>query len=682
VIKEVHSFDVFDTCLLRRTSTPSDIFYNVSQKVFEKIGLTESSGLVEEFVAARISAEHEARRNMDSEETTLENIWIHLCFKMGWDFDSALLDCELEAEKESLFPNMQVLEQVRLSRDQGIRVIFVSDMYLPKNFIWSILLEHKFALEGDGFYLSSEIKKTKSTGNLFKHILTLENVNASHILHTGDSQHSDYHVPQKLGIRANHFTAEQMSGAEMMLLQKSRHFACAAKLAGAMRAFRLRYQGENHEIDHLVSQFIGPFVMCFATWVLEQARKNGIKRLYFLSRDCQTTCTAASHLSKMFGGIDCRYLFVSRQALYLPASTDISESGMPWMSRDGEDPVLKNLLAKIDLPFEEARTVMDDWVGKKGENYRLKSGEDWKRFWWSLNQTPLKQRIRELINARKNAAQSYFADQGLIDDEPWAIVDLGWYLTGQKSLQSILKGLGWSKPIHGFYLALKQGRVGYAEAGLSQAMFYQPPHDFTESRYETNIYYSQTLLEHVIGIADHPSVHHYEILNGIARPVFQSANTNSDSQMPILIQKSLIKFVTENQTLAKDFQDEAFCRDAISSLTESFYLNPEPICTVPLLKVSFSGDQNGLNPIPIVKKAGLSYILEKNMPHWVPFFRNKKSDILIWPNASLAIAPKSLKVFAKIICLPFIIMENFLKVYNSITEWVALRTRIKRLFVN
>ena len=78
MIKEVHSFDVFDTCLLRRTSTPSDIFYSVSQKVFEKIGLPESSGLVEEFVAARISAEHEARRNMDSEETTLEDIWIHL----------------------------------------------------------------------------------------------------------------------------------------------------------------------------------------------------------------------------------------------------------------------------------------------------------------------------------------------------------------------------------------------------------------------------------------------------------------------------------------------------------------------------------------------------------------------------------------------------------------------------
>jgi hypothetical protein len=53
---------------------------------------------------------------------------------------------------------------------------------------------------------------------------------------------------------------------------------------------------------------------------------------------------------------------------------------------------------------------------------------------------------------------------------------------------------------------------------------------------------------------------------------------------------------------------------------------------------------------------------------------------MIWPNASLAIAPKSLKIVAKIICLPFIIMDNFLNVYNCITEWFAIRTRIRRFF--
>src|SRR6202034_3422009 len=113
------------------------------------------------------------------------------------------------------------------------------------------------------------------------------------------------------------------------------------RLAGAMRAFRLGAKSEDADAVHeLAAQFVGPFVMGFAIWALQRAQECGVKRLYFLSRDCQLVSKVARELSPQFGGIDCQYLYVSRQALFLPSAGDISPEGMPWLRRDFEEPAL------------------------------------------------------------------------------------------------------------------------------------------------------------------------------------------------------------------------------------------------------------------------------------------------------------------------------------------------------
>ena len=55
----------------------------------------------------------------------------------------------------------------------------------------------------------------------------------------------------------------------------------------------------------------------FALWVLEKAKKQGVKRLYFLSRDCYIIMKAAAVFAKDYD-VDIKYLFVSRRCLYLP----------------------------------------------------------------------------------------------------------------------------------------------------------------------------------------------------------------------------------------------------------------------------------------------------------------------------------------------------------------------------
>ncbi|HQL10059.1 MAG TPA: hypothetical protein PLE35_10700, partial [Lentisphaeria bacterium] len=64
---KIHSFDVFDTCLIRRCAVPTDVFVEVARRIVHTsiVGNWE-----QDFVAARITAEQRARA-VGEEEVTL-----------------------------------------------------------------------------------------------------------------------------------------------------------------------------------------------------------------------------------------------------------------------------------------------------------------------------------------------------------------------------------------------------------------------------------------------------------------------------------------------------------------------------------------------------------------------------------------------------------------------------------
>ena len=60
------------------------------------------------------------------------------------------------------------------------------------------------------------------------------------------------------------------------------------------------------------------------------------------------------------------------------------------MRRTFEEPVLKKLLAKIELKFEDVRPLLGDLAGDQGQEFCLRSEADWQRFWQALNAEPVK----------------------------------------------------------------------------------------------------------------------------------------------------------------------------------------------------------------------------------------------------------------------------------------------------
>ncbi len=564
---------------------------------------------------------------------------------MGWPQDAALAGCELEAEDESLVPISRILNEVETARRQGGRIIFTSDMYLPSEFIERQLRKHGFAREGDAIYVSSGVGRTKSSGNLFRHVLEREKVSAPELLHTGDNHQSDVAVPRSLGIEARHFEPGALTQTELALLQTEGDSQKASRFVGAMRSFRLGMPpGGNDAIQELVSQFAGPFVMGLACWVLQRAHEQGVKRLYFASRDCQLLCKVAAELSPQFGGIECRYLYISRQSLFLPSAGAISPEGMPWMKRSWEEPVLKKLLAKLDLGYESVEPVLGSLAQGERDNFLLKSDNDWSRFWQALNTEPVKTTINNLVSTRRELTRKYFESMGLFESTPWAIVDLGWTLSCQQALWTLLKQCGWNGTARGYYLGLARQRSSPSEAGFAEALFYQPAPDFPTGTRVSSIFARSTLLEHIVGCADHPTVHHHDKLaDGTMGAAFSGRVDEATLNFCRQVHAAVLDFTGKNRALAEDFTDVDACRNAIASLVGSFFSSPTEASAMALLGLSATMDQNGFSARPVVEPMNWGNALEMLLPKRGKSDGSRKEADGFWLEGSMAITPPRIR---------------------------------------
>ena len=195
---KISSFDIFDTCLVRKCGTPENFFDVFSLRAFNH---EPEEWARQEFVAARKLAE----RNLGEKNPyySLQDIW--------HDFDwshpflkskKELCQLEQEVEREMLVPVLSMRDKVNERRKNGDKIIFISDMYLPSTFLIDILHNHGFYQDGDSLYVSCECGALKWNGGLFEYIRKQENLPSSrHWHHYGDNKIGDYKVPKKLGIK-------------------------------------------------------------------------------------------------------------------------------------------------------------------------------------------------------------------------------------------------------------------------------------------------------------------------------------------------------------------------------------------------------------------------------------------------------------------------------------------------
>jgi len=614
-----------------------------------RLNIPPTRSNLEDFVSSRAQAEVFARRQSKREDITLSEIWSVLAERMQWNQGESLCWHELSAEDRAIIPVDSMRQRIEEARRRNVRIIFVSDMYLPKSFIQTQLRKYEMARPSDTIYVSGEVGLRKGSGSLFKYVLRAEGVKPSEICFEGDNIDSDYKVPKRLGIRARHFKEAILSGAEREMLRDRIPASCSSEIAGAMRAFRV---GSHLNIPKgvigITSQFIGPFVMGFAIWVLRRAQEKKLQRVFFISRDCQLTWKVACELAPMFGGIDCRYLQVSRQALVLPLLDELSRGGMSRLL--GEDSSLVIILARLELDYADIANHLPKIGGPYGPDFRLSKAMDWDWFWRILNEEPLRTKIVGLMARRRAAAKSYFSACGLFDDVSCAIVDLGWALTIQSALEELLRSFGRTTPIHGLYLGLVQFRSSQKWEGNSEALIYECQPDLPIKSRNQVIFKERVMMEHIIGSADHPSVHHYDFLEvGEAVPVYFPLNEDDVVRFSQAVHPEVINFVLQNANRSEIFCDEEACREVLTTLATEFFEHPTKLNTSPLLGLMVASSQSGSDRCAIIRPRTVLWLLLWFTPRCRPFKSMLKDRSCLWEKGSLVHSPKWIQLASRLV---------------------------------
>lgn len=307
----ISSFDIFDTCLLRRCGLVREFYGVLSYKVFNE---DVPERVRKDFAVARKKAEDTLWSKMP--HLRLEDIYEALLFSHpALKPVQELVAIEQALETEMLSPSAEMKAVVDRCREKGDRILFISDMYLPTELLKEALKRYGFYKDGDGLYISSDCGYQKATGELFRHVKEREGASFHRWEHYGDDRWNDVKMPKALGIKAHHvpqsFTPYQQKWKDEDFSMLYRY---PSVMAGISRSICHEMAGYSH--CAFICDLIAPLYCSYVYNVLRDAHERGLKRLFFCARDAYQIYHIALVMAPLFPDLTLDYLFISRTALY------------------------------------------------------------------------------------------------------------------------------------------------------------------------------------------------------------------------------------------------------------------------------------------------------------------------------------------------------------------------------
>lgn len=304
------SFDIFDTCLLRKCGTPMNMYDVLSYKVFSR---DVPDDVRNAFAIERKRAEDRVWKS--NPHILLKDIYSDLQFENKFLLtQEKLIEQEIILEKAMLVPSIKAREVVDKYRREGNRIIFISDMYLPHSLIEELLTDYGFFINGDGLYISNEYGMTKESGGLFRTVKKIEKAKFHNWKHFGDNHNNDVKVPKSLGIDASLLNHEYLPYPKQWKRSTINGFNYKSVLSGVSRSLYYSLNDDAHKA--FVLDLVAPFYCSYAYRILSDARRKGISRLFFCARDTYQLFNVAKQFVPLFPEINIDYLFISRESLY------------------------------------------------------------------------------------------------------------------------------------------------------------------------------------------------------------------------------------------------------------------------------------------------------------------------------------------------------------------------------
>lgn len=219
----------------------------------------------------------------------------------------------------------------------------------------------------------------------------------------------------------------------------------------AQTAEQLLPQADNVHARVTV-QVTAPVLFAYVWYVLRQAERKGLKRLYFLARDGYVMLEIAKEIAKVHPiPLELRYLYCSRASLRMPSYHRIPETEMmDLLLHRGTNLTVLHILERAALSAAQLAQVLSE-INVSDADSPL-SENDYAAVCLKLRQSAA---FRKAVLQNSRAAyadtMAYFAQEGLTDGTPFGIADTGWTGSMQRSLRQLSEEI---PPITGFYFGM------------------------------------------------------------------------------------------------------------------------------------------------------------------------------------------------------------------------------------
>lgn len=215
--------------------------------------------------------------------------------------------------------------------------------------------------------------------------------------------------------------------------------------------------GHKCQIHEQTSYYVlAPALNGFVVWVLQNAVKSGIERLYFLARDGYFMYRIAQrYCEELCLPVECVYLCCSRYSLRIPTYHTDMEEALSYICRGGIDVTLQKILDRSGLTWEEQKNVRTQLelphefledpdavipYAKLGEIRR------------ALQKCSYFLQCVEVHSKESMPALAgYLKQAGLLEEKKAALVDSGWVGSMQKILNRTLRKMGRKEALEGYY---------------------------------------------------------------------------------------------------------------------------------------------------------------------------------------------------------------------------------------
>jgi len=603
----IHSFDVFDTCIVRTCARPADLFYLLADELLAGSGQPYGREEVSELALARVAAEKQAHKNAGREpgknEITLADIYRELGDPCGWGFSAqAMQDAEVRLEIAAMRPVVPIRARVEALRAAGERVVFVSDMYLPEAVVREMLQNCGYEVPDGTLYVSSELNATKRAGSLFRHVLAQEGISARELSHCGDGVESDILGARRAGVRAELVTMTQLNRFEgAMLTVPSLTPWATSQLAGIARATRLSFAGDEaaRGSAEVAASVVAPLLVGFVLWTLRDAQARGLGRLYFVARDGQILHKVAEALKTGVDAPEVRYLYGSRQAWYVPSAFAVNRDELEFVLMTGQSSAPRHNLKRVNLTPEALELPLARHGFPKETWEAQLEGEAVARFWAFIEDPEVAPLVLAEADRARALALGYFEQEGLLADDRWALVDVGWTLRTQGSLHKVLASAGQPHTL-GYYLGVSKTRFSSRAYGQGRAYLLEEAEESNGAQIRT-LFENKGLIDQVFTMADHGSTRGYARVEERLEPVLSTLPAHPKREAFLRTVHDLVSYFARELAASPARACEAELRACARLVTGMLIAQPTRAEAQALAWAPISDDPNELRAAPLAR---------------------------------------------------------------------------------